>query len=142
VVDRALTLTAGLATIAVAGTVAGWLGARAQAIALPTGDLALAAALLLPFGLSFGAAGAALAGWRPRLALVGLGAAIAVSFFLLEFGIVFEWPAWLLRLSVFDLYGTPLVTGVWWPGLTSLVILTVAGFGIAAATLQRRDIGR
>jgi hypothetical protein len=43
---------------------------------------------------------------------------------------------------VFALYGTPLVTGVWWPGLTSLVILTVAGFGIAAATLQRRDIGR
>jgi ABC-2 type transport system permease protein len=142
VVDRALTLTAGLATIAVAGTVAGGLGARNQAIALPTGDLALAAALLLPFGLSFGAAGAALAGWRPRLALVGLGAAITVSFFLLEFGIIFAWPAWLLRLSVFALYGTPLVTGVWWPGLTSLVILTVTGFGIAAATLQRRDIGR
>ena len=128
--------------IAVTGTVAGWHGARNQAIPLPAGNLALAAALLLPFGLSFGAAGAALAGWRPRLALVGLGAAIAVSFFLLEFGIVFGWPAWLLRLSVFDLYGTPLVTGVWWPGLAALTLLSAAGFGIAVATLQRRDMGR
>jgi ABC-2 type transport system permease protein len=142
VVDRALALAAGAAVIAVAGTVAGWLSARNQAIPLPAGNLTVAAALLLPFGLSFGAAGAALAGWRPRLALLGLGAAIAVNFFLLEFGIVFDWPAWLLRLSVFDLYGTPLVTGVWWPGLAALVSLSAAGFGIAAAALQRRDIGR
>jgi ABC-2 type transport system permease protein len=117
VADRALALTAGMAAIAAAGTVAGWLGARDQAIPLPSGRLGLAAALLLPFGLSIGAAGAALAGWRPRVALMALGAAIAISFFLLEFGLIFGWPAWLLRLSVFELYGMPLVTGVWWPGL-------------------------
>jgi ABC-2 type transport system permease protein len=117
VADRALALTTGAALIAVAGTVAGWLGARNQAIPLPSGRLGLAAALLLPFGLSIGAAGAALAGWRPRVALMALGAAIAISFFLLEFGLIFGWPAWLLRLSVFELYGMPLVTGVWWPGL-------------------------
>ena len=142
VADRGLALTAGVAVIAVAGTTAGWLGARNQALSLTPGDLALAAVLLLPFGLSFGAAGAALVGWRPRLALVGLGAAIASSFLLLEFGIVFDWPAWLLRLSLFSLYGTPLVTGAWWPGVAALVMLSAAGFGIAAALLQRRDIGR
>jgi ABC-2 type transport system permease protein len=142
VADRALALTTGAALIAVAGTVAGWLGARNQAIPLPSGRLGLAAALLLPFGLSIGAAGAALAGWRPRLALLGLGAVIAISFFLLEFGLVFGWPAWLLRLSVFELYGTPLVTGVWWPGLAALIILSAVGFGIAAAALQVRDIGQ
>ena len=141
-VDRALALTVGVAAIAVTGTVAGWLGSRSQAIPLPPGNLALAALSLLPFGLTFGAAGAALAGWRPRLTLLGLGAAIAVSFFLLEFGIVFGWPAWLLRLSVFDLYGTPLISGLRWPGLVALMLLSAAGFGIAAAALQVRDIGR
>jgi ABC-2 type transport system permease protein len=131
-----------MAAIAAAGTVAGWLGVHRQGIPLSSGRLGLAAALLLPFGLSIGAAGAALAGWRPRLALLGLGAVIAISFFLLEFGLVFGWPAWLLRLSVFELYGTPLVTGVWWPGLAALIILSAVGFGIAAAALQVRDIGQ
>jgi ABC-2 type transport system permease protein len=142
VADRALALTGGMAAIAAAGTLAGWLGVHRQGIPLPSGRLGLAAALLLPFGLSIGAAGAALAGWRPRLALVALGAAIAISFFLLEFGIVFGWPAWLLRLSVFELYGTPLVTGISWPGLATILILSAAGFGIAAAALQLRDIGQ
>jgi putative exporter of polyketide antibiotics len=132
----------GAALIAVAGTVAGLLGARNRAIPLPNGNLGLAAALLLPFGLSIGAAGAALAGWRPRLALMALGAAIAVSFLLLEFGIVFDWPTWLLRLSVFELYGTPLVDGIWWPGLATLLVVGAAGFGIATAALQLRDIGQ
>ena len=76
------------------------------------------------------------------MALPALGAAIAISFSLLEFGIVFGWPAWLLRLSVFELYGTPLVTGVWWPGLAALIILSTVGFGLAAATLERRDLAR
>lgn len=115
---------------------------RSDLVHLLSGRLALAAVLLLPFGLSIGAAGAALAGWRPRLALMALGAAIAISFFLLEFGLVFGWPAWLLRLSVFELYGTPLVTGIWWPGLATIIILSAAGFGIAAAALQLRDIGQ
>jgi ABC-2 type transport system permease protein len=142
VADRALALMAGMAAIAAAGTVAGWLGGRHQAIPLPAGGLGLAAALLLPFGLSIGAAGAALAGWRPRLALMALGATIAISFFLLEFGLVFDWPAWLLHFSVFALYGTPLVTGIWWPGLATILILSAAGFAIAAAALQLRDIGK
>ena len=72
-------------------------------------------------------AGAALAGWRPRLALTVLGTAIAIRFFLLEFGIVFGWPTWLLRLSVFELYGTTLVSGVWWPGPAALIILSTVG---------------
>ena len=142
VADRALALMGGMVAIAAAGTVAGWLGVRHQGILLPSGRLGLAAVLLVPFGLSIGAAGAALAGWRPRLALMALGVAIAISFFLLEFGLVFGWPAWLLRLSVFELYGTPLVTGIWWPGLASILILSAAGFGIAAAALQARDIGQ
>jgi hypothetical protein len=103
--------------------------------------LAAAAALLL-VGLSVGAAGAVLTSWRPQVALIGLGAVIALSFLLLEFGIVFDWPAWLVQLSVFAWYGTPLATGIWWPGLAALIIMSAAGFAVAAATLQRRDIGR
>ena len=40
VADRGLALTAGVAVIAVAGTTAGWLGARNQALSLTPGDLA------------------------------------------------------------------------------------------------------
>jgi ABC-2 type transport system permease protein len=142
ILARALALLAGLAIITMAGTTAGWLGARSQAIPLPASAMVTAAAALLPFGLSFGAAGAVLTGWRPRVALIGLGAVIAFSFLLLEFGIVFGWPAWLVQLSVFAWYGMPLATGIWWPGLAALVVMSSAGFAVAAASLHQRDIGR
>jgi ABC-2 type transport system permease protein len=106
------------------------------------GAAAAAAAALLPFGLSFGGVGAALAGWRPRITVPALGAFTAASFFLLEFGTIFGWPAWLTRLSVFGLYGAPLVEGVAWPGLAALVGVTLAGFGAATLALARRDVGR
>jgi ABC-2 type transport system permease protein len=142
ILARALALLAGLAIITMAGTTAGWLGARSQAIPLPASAMVTAAAALLPFGLSFGAAGAVLIGWRPRVALIGLGAVIALSFLLLEFGIVFGWPAWLVQLSVFAWYGMPLAAGIWWPGLAALVVMSSAGFAVAAASLHQRDIGR
>ena len=66
----------------------------------------------------------------------------AASFFLLEFGQVFGWPAWLTRLSVFGLYGAPLVEGIAWPGLAALVGVSLAGFGAATLALARRDVGR
>jgi ABC-2 type transport system permease protein len=143
VLERALALLAGLTLLAVAGTAAGWLGAaRTQGVRLPAGSLIAAATALLPFGLSVGAAGAVLTGWRPRVTQVGLGSLIAVSFLLLEFGIVFDWPAWLVRLSVFAWYGTPLATGIWWPGLAALVAMSAAGFAAAIANLHHHDIGQ
>jgi ABC-2 type transport system permease protein len=142
VLERALALLAELALLAVAGTAAGWLGARTQGVRLPAGSLIAAATALLPFGLSLGAAGAVLTGWRPRVTQVGLGSLIAVCFLLLEFGIVFDWPAWLVRLSVFAWYGTPLATGIWWPGLAALVAMSAAGFAVAVANLRHHDIGQ
>jgi hypothetical protein len=47
-----------------------------------------------------------------------------------------------VQLSVFAWYGTPLATGIWWPGLAALVTMSATGFAVAAASLQQRDIGR
>jgi hypothetical protein len=55
---------------------------------------------------------------------------------------VFGWPAWLVRLSVFGLYGTPLVEGLAWPGLAALAVVGLAGFAAAALALAGRDVGR
>jgi ABC-2 type transport system permease protein len=142
VLDRALALALALAAIAAVGTIAGTLGARNQGIRLGAGEAAAAAAALLPFGLSFGGVGAALVGWRPRVAVPALGAFAGASFFLLEFGLLFGWPAWLTRLSVFGLYGAPLVEGIAWPGLAALMAVSLAGFGAATLALARRDVGR
>jgi ABC-2 type transport system permease protein len=142
VLERALALSAALTVIAAVGTAAGVLGAGARGSPLDGRAAWAAGAALLPFGLSVGGVGAALVGARPRAAVPLLGAITIGSFFLLELGLVFGWPAWLVRLSVFGLYGTPLVEGLAWPGLAALAVVGLAGFAAAALALAGRDVGR
>jgi ABC-2 type transport system permease protein len=142
VLGRALALTLGMVLTAAAGTAAGALGTRQHGVPLPAGDAVLAAAALLPFGLSFAAVGALLASLWPRAATVAMGACAAGSFLLLEFGVIFGWPNWLVGLSVFGLYGAPLASGVDWAGAGALSAVSLAGLTGAVLALNRRDIGR
>jgi len=52
-----------------------------------------------------------------------------------------NWPGWVADLSVFQLYGTPLLTGVFWSGLWAMLAIVAAGFGAATLLMQRREVG-
>ena len=49
---------------------------------------------------------------------------------------------WLLNLSVFQLYGTPLLSGIYWTGLWAMVAVVVVGFGAATLLMERRELSR
>ena len=140
--ERGLTLAISCAVLAAGGAITAGFAARSIDVTLGAGKLALAAALLVPFALAFGGLGAVLASWVPRAAMVTLAAFALVSYFLQQIGSVFKWPAWLLNLSLFQLYGAPLAEGVHWGGVWALVAVAVGGFGAAAVAMQRRDVGR
>lgn len=140
VIDRALALLVGCGVIALAASLITALTTSAQGITLDTGGELRAGLLLLPFTLSFGAVGAVLAGSAPRAAVVVLSTLAVASYFLQQFGLLFKWPAFLIKLSVFELYANPLVS-VYWPGVWALLAITVIGFTVAIVMLQRRDVG-
>jgi len=124
-----------------AGCVAFDLSARASTIDIPLGDMVAASLPLLPFVLSFAAIGAVLTSRVPRAAIATLAAVAFVSYLITEGGPLLKWPAWVLKLSAFSLYGTPLTNGVYWLGLWILLAITLAGFGFAVALMQRREVG-
>jgi ABC-2 type transport system permease protein len=113
-----------------------------QGVHVDVGLLAKAACGLLPFSLSFGAIGAAIVTRNPRLAVGVLSVVAITSFFILQIGPWLRWPDWIINLSVFNLYGSPVVDGTYWPGMAALTAITIAGFGIALRNIQVRDIGR
>jgi ABC-2 type transport system permease protein len=114
--------------------------APAQGLTIDVGNMLVATALLIPFALTFAAFGALLAGWRPRAAVVVLSTVTAISYLLFQLGPVFKWPDWVDNLSVFQLYGTPLIAAVSVGGLVAMLGIVVVGFGSAGVTLERRDI--
>jgi ABC-2 type transport system permease protein len=114
--------------------------APAQGVTVDAGRMLIATALLVPFALTFAALGALLAGWRPRAAVVVLSTVTAVSYLVFQLGPVLKWPAWADNLSVFQLYGTPLITPVFVGGLIAMLGIVVVGFAAAGVTLARRDI--
>lgn len=141
VAERAATLVVATALIAAAGSLAVAAVAPSQGAHLDFGRLVLATALTVPVATAFGGVGALLAGWRPRLATLVNGAVAVVSYFVTELGPLFKVPSWVLNLSVFQLYGSPLVAPVFREGLIALIAVSVAGFALAMVALQRRDLG-
>ncbi len=114
--------------------------APAQGLTIDVGKMLVATVLLIPFALTFAAFGALLAGWRPRAAVVVLSTVTAISYLLFQLAPLFKWPVWVENLSVFQLYGTPLITAVSVGGLIAMLGIIVVGFGSAGVTLERRDI--
>ena len=128
--------------IAVVGSAVTLWAADAQGISLGVGPIALATALLLPFGLAFGSLGAALAGWIPRATVLLLSGYAVASYFLTQFAPLFHWPRWVENLGIFYLYGTPMTTGVYWTGFTILMAIIAVAMTVGLLSFQRRDLGR
>ena len=141
IVERIAALAAGSLLIVLAVSIAVAAVAPSQGVTLSTGDLLRGGGPLLPFGLLFGTVGATLAARFPRLAVGILGFYLAASYLLFQLGPLLSWPAWALDLSVFKLYGNPLVSGVDWTGLLAVTAVALAGFGAALLLIQRREVG-
>ncbi len=141
VVERAVALLLRLAIILAISSVALYLGGAVARIHFDPGALAVASVLLIPFGLSFAAIGALLAGRAPRATVAVLVTFTFLSYLLSQLGPLLKWPDWALKLSVFNLYGAPLTNGVDWTGLWIMSAITIAGFAGGAVLMQRRDVG-
>jgi ABC-2 type transport system permease protein len=141
VVERVAALAAGCLLIVFGLSVAVALVAPSQHVTLSTEDLFRASAPLIPFGLLFGTLGATVAARFPRLAVGVLGGYVIAGFLVFQLAPFLGWPGWLLNLSVFNLYGHPLVTGIDWNGLWGVTAVAVAAFGAALLLMQRREVG-
>jgi len=140
--EREAALLVATTLIAVVGSAVTLWAADAQGISLGVGAIALATALLLPFGLAFGSLGAALAGWIPRATVLLLSGYAVVSYFLTQFAPLFRWPQWVENVSIFYLYGTPLTTGVYWTGFWVLIAIIAIAMTVGLLSFDRRDLGR
>lgn len=138
--ERAAELTATVTLMAFVAMAVILALAPAEGIPVDVGKLATSTALLVPFALTFAAVGALLAGWRPRVAVVVLSTVTVISYLVFELGPLFKWPKWADNLSVFQLYGTPLITPVFVGGLIAMLAIVVLGFGSAGVALARRDV--
>ena len=98
----------------------------------------------VPLPLAILAAGLALATWlaRPGLAVGITGAGIVVMYFLDALAAIFNWPEAVRTLSVFYLYGRPVVAGVTWSNVVLLTALTLALVAASLVGFQRRDIAK
>ena len=142
VLERGLTLVVSLTIVIGVSSVALYFAAHAININVPAGDLLIASLVLIPFGATFGAVGAALASRVPRAAVAVLVTIAGLSYLLIQIGPLLQWPDWALKLSIFTLYGNPLTDGVKWDGLTEMLAICVVGFGLATILMQRREVGR
>ena len=141
VVERMAVVIVGALLIAAVSGVALFYASRSNGIDLDPGRLASASLLLVPFCLVFAAAGALLTAWNPRAAVGLLGAFAFASYLDIELGPIFKLPTWLLDLSAFRLFGTPLLTGVDGRNLALLLLFALAGVGSSILLMQRRDVG-
>jgi len=141
ILERLAALLVAVGLICAAAAVAVYFVVTSQAIALDGSRLALATALVVLIPFAFAAIGQLLAVWRPRASVVLLSTLAVVSYFLVEFVPLFQWPQWVANLSLFSLYGMPMSGAVNWSGIAGLAGAGVAGTIGALFAVQRRDVG-
>lgn len=140
--ERVISLLLGAGLVAAAGALGVWATAAGAGITLSADRFAAGSALMLTVPLAFGAIGAVIAGWRPRVAVPVLTLVAITSYFIVQFAPLLDWPTWVEDLSVYSLYGEPIAKGVEWGGILTLAAVGVLGTALGLVLFQRRDIGR
>ncbi|BEK93720.1 ABC transporter permease subunit [Nocardia seriolae] len=135
--QRLITVLAGTIVIAAAALAGLLIGARVVDVSLDPAGLARVAlsALLLAAGL--GAVATWLVTWMPRYAVAGLAIVLGASYLLALVAPMFDWPAWVTRLSLFGATGHPYLEVPPVGGSLFLMVLAVAGFVLAATSASR-----
>ncbi len=99
-----------------------------------------ASALLWPFALAFGGLGVALASRWPRIAVPALAGFAVLEYLLGDLAPLFKAPGWVANLSVFHLYGNPIVDAASWTPAISMIGVFALGFAAALVLMERRDV--
>jgi ABC-2 type transport system permease protein len=141
VLERAVALALAAFLVIGISSAGFYVGAAVTNIGVPVGDLMVASVLLVPFVLAFAAVGALCASRVPRATVAVLTTVAFLSYLITELGPLLKMPDWLLKLSLFSLYGSPMTSGVYWTGLWIMAAIVIAGFGSAGLLMQRRDVG-
>ena len=142
VAERAISAVVAIVLLAILGSICTLIAAQQIGVTLDSAGVFRATAMLVPFALTFAAAGAMASSWWPRAAIGVLGLLVFASYMDSALGPVLGWPAWLVNLSVFLLYGSPLLTGIYWNGLWAMLAVVVVGFGAATLLMERRELSR
>lgn len=117
--------------------------AASQGLALDLGHVVEAVVGILPIALVIASLGYLFAGWVRASAVTGiLGAVLAISFAVELLSGLLSWPDWTLRLSLFTLYGAPLIKGIDWANMLGLLAVAAVALVIATWRFGRKDVGR
>jgi putative exporter of polyketide antibiotics len=141
VIERIAAVVVACAIVVAVSSLAVYQTATSTGISLPIDRVVFASVAVLPVVYAFAGIGHALVGWRPRVAVVVLGAVAVVGYFAQQFTPLFQWPDWVNNISLYALYGTPLSKDDR-SGLATLIAIGLAGTAVALIAMRRRDVGR
>ncbi|HYP39752.1 MAG TPA: ABC transporter permease, partial [Chloroflexia bacterium] len=120
------------------------LGAAASGVTLDTSRMWGALGASLPLGMVVAAFGLCVAAWlkRPGAAMPVTISIVVAMFFLELFAPLLGLPDAVLNLSIFHLYGRPMIQGIQWGGTLALVAATLILAAGSLVGLNRRDVAK
>jgi ABC-2 type transport system permease protein len=116
-------------------------GMRVAGLSVGVGELAVACLAIVPLQLLTAVLSYALAGRLPYGAVVGVTATFLVASFLAGFlRQTLGLPGWLVDLSMFHQYGSPLTEGPAWGRSLAMLGIAAALLGLGVAQFRRADL--
>lgn len=140
IIERALEFAVASLLIVIGGYIGVAATAPGSGLNLDAGHVFTASALMWPFALAFGGLGVAVASRWPRIAVPFLATFAVVEWILGDLGPLFKLPDWLANLSIFHLYGNPVVGDISWTPAISMLLVFAVGFAAALVLMRRRDV--
>ena len=130
---------------AVAAPLCIWLAillvAQASSFSVDAGRAAEASFGMLPLALITASLVYALAGVIPPGAVIGvMSAFLGVSFLADVLKTLLKLPDWVLNLSIFHQYGTPLLDGLNWGAFVGMLLVALAMLAVGAWQFSARDV--
>jgi putative exporter of polyketide antibiotics len=141
IAERAVVALVATVVVVAVGSLVAAATAAGAGTPLDAATLFRASWVLIPFALTYAAAGAVASSYFPRAAIGVLGVVAFLGYLDYELVPLLKWPTWVADLSAQYLYGTPFLTDVYWTGLWIMLAVIVAGFGGAMLLMQRREVG-
>lgn len=128
-------------------TIGVWLAiilvARGVGFGLDTGRVAEAAVGMLPLALITASLVFALAGIvRPGVIMGAMAAFLAISYLMDLLKTLLSLPAWVVNLSMFRQYGTPILNGLNWNAFLTMVLIAAVVLALGIWRFSSRDVER
>jgi putative exporter of polyketide antibiotics len=118
-----------------------FLAAQANGLSIDTGNVVAASLSLIGPELIIATAVYALTLRLPSGVIVGLACAYLSCAFLAEFlQTLLKLPDWVISLSIFHSYGTPVVNGWQWQALITMIVVAAALLVIGVVQFRYNDV--